>query len=712
MAQREFSLTRAADGMKRAADGGDLTVDMAFASETPYERWFGIEVLDVSEKAVRLQRLNDGAPLLYNHDWNDLRGVHVPGSVKAMKDGVLRGQVRITAATQAGRDAIALVESGVLTKASVGYQIHKIVEQTTSKDGRALERVLDGAAFERLLDTHSQTRDGRRHGGDVAAFRRSLDELYGDFAVAENGTSVRVTKRAEDAPATYRVIDWEPLENSLVTVPADNSVGVGRSFEPATATNTAPLSNPPATGITEEPTQMADKQAAAGANADTQDTQNRAHQQTQQGQQGAGQSGGGTGNGGQGQATGDRAVEMERNRRRGIENLCKANKIDDNIKEHWVGTGLSVEAITEDLLQILEARGKNNPQSEAKLGLTANETQRYSMFNAIRAVADKNWSNAGFELDCSRTIAQKLGRMPDPNKFYVPFEVQGRQVKAPQTRDLTVGTTTAGGFLVETTNMSFIELLRNRSVAYRMGARRLSGLVGNVTVPRQSAAATAVWLANEASTATESQQTFGQMALTPKTVGAYTEISRQLLLQSSPDAESIVTVDLATVCALAVDLGVIAGSGAAGQPTGIVNTAGIGSVTGTAMDYADVLQFQADVAAANVMPVNGGYVTTPAVALLMMTRQRFNSTDTPLWVGNIWDGQMSGFPAMSSNQMTAATMLFGDWAQVIVGEWGVLEVEVNPYANFQAGIIGVRAMVSMDVGLRYAAAFSYSTSIT
>jgi hypothetical protein len=57
-------------------------------------------------------------------------------------------------------------------------------------------------------------------------------------------------------------------------------------------------------------------------------------------------------------------------------------------------------------------------------------------------------------------------------------------------------------------------------------------------------------------------------------------------------------------------------------------------------------------------------------------------------------------------------MLYGDWDQVVIAEWGVLQVEVNPYANFQAGIIGVRAMVSVDVGLRYAAAFSLATSIT
>jgi hypothetical protein len=83
-----------------------------------------------------------------------------------------------------------------------------------------------------------------------------------------------------------------------------------------------------------------------------------------------------------------------------------------------------------------------------------------------------------------------------------------------------------------------------------------------------------------------------------------------------------------------------------------------------------------------------------------------------LWEGNVWDGTMCGFPAMTSLQVPSANALFGDWSELIIGEWGVLEVEVNPYANFAAGIIGVRAMHTVDVALRRPFAFSLATSIT
>ena len=412
------------------------------------------------------------------------------------------------------------------------------------------------------------------------------------------------------------------------------------------------------------------------------------------------------------------ALQLEQQRKQGIINLSKANKIDDRIRDHWIATGVGLDAVAEDLLRIMEERGKTNPQSVTELGLSPKETRTFSFMRAVAAVAEKNWNNAGFELECSREIAKRLNVVPDPHKFYVPLEIQRRSLPTPvealayslMKRDLTVATAGAGGYLVETTNVGFIEMLRNRSVAMNMGARRLTGLQGSVTVPRQSAAATAVWLANEASTITESQQTFVQMALSPKTVGAYTEISRQLLLQSDPSAEGIVMADLASVTALAVDLAALNGSGASGQPTGIINTSGIGAVTGTSLAYAGIVEFQTDVAAANI--AGNGYVTTPAVAGLLKQRVKFSSTASPIWDGRLEDANVDGYRGMSSNQMPTADMIFGDWSQLVLAEWGVLEVEVNPFANFQAAIVGVRAIYSIDVGVRYPAAFSLATSIT
>jgi HK97 family phage major capsid protein/HK97 family phage prohead protease len=516
---------------------------------------------------------------------------------------------------------------------------------------------------------------------------------------------------------TFTARDWEPYEASIVSVPADPSVGIGRqqgdevfevrilrASQPADSANQrkGPSIMKTDAELAAE-REAAEKEAKAKREKDERDAREKAEREAQEKLQ---------------QRS---AQDLEQGRIRAINNLAQANKIPENIRDTWIRQGYNLEQVSNDILNMLEQRGKSNPQPASRLGLTGVETQRFSLARAIVAASSKDWKNAGFELECSRAVAQKLNRVAEEYKFYIPFEVMERPLDQAVReylaglgrRDLTVATAGAGGFLVGTENIGFIEMLRNRSVAFRMGARRLSGLQGSVTVPRQSAAATAVWLANEASTATESQQTFVQMALAPKNVGAYTELSRQLLLQSSPGAEGIVTDDLAQVVATAADLGVLEGSGAGGQPTGISGTAGIGSVTGTSLAADGVLEFQSDVAGANVTPMRPGYVTTPAVAALLMVRPELPTTGTTrLWTGNIWDGALFGIPAMSSNQLTAASAIFGDWQEVVVGEWGVLEVEVNPYANFQAGIIGVRAMYSMDVGVRRPFAFSRATSIT
>ena len=631
-------------------DTGDYVVELSLASSEPYERWWGVEVLDCAPESVRLGRLNDGGAVLYNHNWNDLRGVHVPGTVRC-EDEKVRAEVRLTGATEAGREAVALVRSDVLTKTSVGYEIHKVIEQTTSKSGEAIVREIDGRAFSRVL-----TRSQAAAPGDVAAFRRALDAHAGPI------------ERAKNEPAIYRVVDWEPLETSLVTVPADPSVGVGRTVE---IVDPAPVSQP-------EPSpkevKMSDPVIDVAA---------------------------------------VQAAATEAAQRRTAEILAHADAFKD-----WAGVpemarqalvnGEPVEVFTKRLLEHI---GKTGKRLDPSIGMTDTEARRFSIVKAIRAMVSGDWSQAGFEREASnaaREVAQRNGAQSHGTEkgFFLPVEVQRR--------DLTVGTATAGGNMVATNlrPQDFIELLRNQMVLRDLGMRTLSGLVGNADITRQTGAATAYWLANEATAITESQQTVGLLQLRPKVVGAYTEVSRLLMQQSTPDADAFVQEDLAKVLALGIDLAGISGSGASGQPTGILNTAGIGAFTGTTLGLAGLMNAQEDVAGANALVDGCAYLTTPAVASLLAQRQKFASTDTPLWVGNILRGEVLGFRARASNQMSSATAIFGDFSQVILAEWGVLEIDINPYANFAAGITGIRAFYTCDIGVRIAGAFSAASTIT
>lgn len=675
----ETRLLDAAPGATTKASSGEVVFPISIASGYPVERWYGKEVLDM--KGARLDRLNDGANVLFNHNPDVILGTHVQGTAAVGADGVLRANVRLSPATQAGRDAIGLYEGGHLTKVSTGYSIKKVVERV-KKPGRTIERQIDGAVFERTV--RAMAAESRQ---DIAAFRRFIDEIAGPF------------DRAVDDECTYDITDWEPYESSMVSTPADPTVGAHRSSDielrvmaeevsTAAAAASAAASTARAADIqsattvvtTHREPKMAEGNAAAGANADDKRT----------------------------------AQELEQARINAIKTYAKGAQCDERITDHWIRTGVPLEKVADDILKIVEERSKNTTHSAAYLGLEEKDVKKWSLFRAISAIESGDWTKAGLELSCSRAVQEKSQRTPGGKSVFVPMDVLRSSQKTRDRRDLSVGTASAGGYLVDTENQGFIELLRNASVVFNMGARRLQGLQGNVTIPKQTAASTAYWLASETSTVTESTPTFGQLALSPKTCGAYNEISRQLLLQSSPDAEQLVMGDLAQVVGLGVDEAALNGSGSGGQPTGLIGTSGIGSVTGTSIAYAGIVEFQTDVATANALTpaASPGYVTTPTVAGLLKGRVKFTSTASPMWEGRLERGMVDGYAAMSSNQMPAGDMLFGDWGQMIIGEWGILEIAVNPQANFQAAIIGVRALYTVDVGIRIPAAFSLATSVT
>lgn len=611
--QRGLQLDRA------AVDEQARTATMAVASETPYDRWWGKEILKCGPGNVRLQRMLAGANLLMDHDTKDVVGV--VESVQIGTDLIVRAVVRFGRSARA-EEVWGDVRDGIRRSVSVGYLIHEAVLARRSDDA---------------------------------------DEL-------------------DD----YHVTDWEPYEVSLVSVPADPTVGIGRAADeadprvqttipaPIQAAATEPAADPSAT--TTPPSENRSMNAPAlNVSADAAAT-----------------------------------IAAERSRVREINAIADQFGKFDGVKAACakaLDDGATVDQVRTVVMQAVAA-AQTAPAPH--LDMEPRQAKRYSVVRAIRAMVDRDWRGAEFERECSAEILKRAGIDSAPNGgFFLPADIQKR--------DLTVGTATAGGNLVGTNLVpsSFIELLRARAVVAQLGAVMLPGLVGNVAIPKQTGAATAYWLQNEADPITESNHTFGQLSLTPKHVGAYTEISRQLMMQSTPAVDQLVMDDFARVLALAIDKAALEGTGSNGQPTGISQTSNIGSVTGTSLDLADCLEFQADLAGSNAL-VNGcAYVTTPAVAALLAGRARISSTDSvTLWRGNILEGQIEGFRAVSTTQVTAASMVFGDFSQVVIGEWGFLELAMNPYASFTAAITGIRAIQTVDVGVRHAAAFSRATSIT
>lgn len=487
---------------------------------------------------------------------------------------------------------------------------------------------------------------------------------------------------------TYTARDWEPLEVSIVTVPADPSVGIGRANDEAAISVRVIGGDPPANSATTQGARtMADAATAtAGAAADT--TANIS------------------------------ALDAEKERRQAIINLCKSNRIDARVQARWIEEGTPLTKVATEILDVMEERGKADPVTASALGLSTKDTQRYSLFRAIRALhyGSKNpqmLREAAFELECSAQVAKQLNR-GETSSILIPGEILKRGVGAEAaTRAMATQPGAKGGYMVGIEMMGFIDILRNRSVAMNMGARVLSGLQGNVVFPRQTGKPTVTWQAGEGTSVTAADQTLGQLSMTPKTCIAITDVSEQLLRQSTPSAEAFVMADLAADVALdGVDAATINGTGGA-QPLGIKNTAGV--TTGqdaAAFSYAKALAFPVAAGGSNAIRGNPGWVTNIAGAAIAMQKQRFTSTDTPLWEGNLMDGTLVGFRAMSSEQLASGNLIFGSWDELVIGEWGVLELATDTGGTrFNQAQVGIRAMWMVDVMLRYPQAFVVSTNL-
>jgi len=340
----------------------------------------------------------------------------------------------------------------------------------------------------------------------------------------------------------------------------------------------------------------------------------------------------------------------------------------------------------------------------SSLGLSRKEKDQYSLTRAILAAVKSDWRAAPHEHALSQAEYERRGTLPsNARSFAIPQDILER--------DLIVASG-GGAYLVhDDAPKTFVDFLRANSIADALGVQRLPGLVGTQAIPKATAGSTGYWLADETTQITASQPTVGQLTMTPKNVAAYISTTHRFITQTSEAAQNFILRDLAGQIRSAVDVAIVAGSGASGEPTGVVTQAA-GAFTGTSLDFAKLLNAHSDLAAANALTPQAALVTTPAVAALLAARVQFASTASPLWVGSLSRGTSLGHLAISSASMPAATAIFGDFTTVILGEWGGLELMTNPFADFTRGYIALRAFYSVDVGVRAPGAFSVATSIT
>ena len=584
---------RAAEG--EMVDEDDRRVRMSLSSEEPVERSFGLEVLEHSEEAVDLTRLNSGhAPLLLDHDLTKQIGV-VERTYLDATDRRLRAVVRFGKSALA-REIYDDVKDGIRSNVSIGYQI------------------------------------------------RNMD--------AKN-----------DRAGTVSVNSWMPYEASIVSVTADAGVGVNRSAETKTVIEVKETPK-----MTE---QNVDEIREAASEAAKRDFQKNAGEIIK--------------------------LAQKHNRR--------------DLADKAIGDGLSVAQFRGVLL---DAIGEGTPleQSVGAVEMSAKEERDYSFMKAVRGLVNGSGLQ-GLEREVSEEIAMRSGR--EARGFYAPDHFWTGK------RDLTAGTNSAGGFLKPTEHLGneFVDALRARLVFSELGSRVMSGLKGDVAIPKLSTGVSAGFVAENGATS-EVNAVFSQITMSPKSLGAFTDVSRLLMIQSDPSVEQIVRDDLLNSIAQKIEDVAIEGGGS-NEPTGITGTTGIGSVAiganGGDLTWQAITDLVKEVEVDNAA-INGNtlaYLTNPKVKSHMASTSKVASTDSIMLLEAPYNN-VYGYNLATTNNVpsdltkgtltTASALIFGDFSQLMMGFFSTPDILIDPYTGGSSGAVRIRVMQEMDIAVRHSQSFA------
>jgi HK97 family phage major capsid protein len=329
--------------------------------------------------------------------------------------------------------------------------------------------------------------------------------------------------------------------------------------------------------------------------------------------------------------------------------------------------------------------------------------RRYSVMNVIRSMAGMK-ADIGMERELSDELAKQ--RNVAARGIIIPHAALAK-------RDFTVSGTTSYSVATDLIASEFIDLLRTKSVLGAAGVRFLTGLVGNVAIPKMTAGATGYWV-SEGGTITESQPTLDQVAGSPHTCGVMTDISRRLILQSTPSAEMLVRDEIIERIVRTIQIAVFAGTGSDGQPSAITNATGINnpSVTQGTPTYAEILNFPGSIMADNAEADGQKWIMTAEVwAKLAATMRTATYGDIP--VLDPISKTCIGFPYLVTEDVPANSLWFGNWATVNVGVWGNgIDINVDDKTLSSSGGIRIIGLQDVDVMVRQGYALAYNTAVT
>ena len=542
-----------------------------------------------------------------------------------------------------------------------------------------------------------------------------------EAGITRNVSFAYEIKELEERADGVYVTNWPVLEVSSVSVPADQTVGLGRAMdEPAADSEPAPEPVAPAEVIATVDTDAIKAAITEVVLSLNQQTAERTESTDEHPM-----------------TTEINVAEVQQDARRAerervatIRGMCDQFKLPE-LAEKLINEDATVDAARAVVMEQLGMRkvqfeGRVHDAGAAELGLSKREVKRYSFLRVAQYLADpspRTAEAAAFELDVARAAQAKHSR--SANGVLIPWEVLGAN-RAAETPGQTVGTFGDGGALVSTDRLDaqFIDLIRNRSAFLNSGLTMLSGLEGNVEIPKKLTSSQ-YYFVGENADVTNSKLTFGLVNMIPRTIGVRVPISRRMMIQASPDIENLVRLDMAESVALGMDYTIGYGTGSNGQPLGIINTTGIGSVTlggGVSKtfpaslgggshncgDWEDYVDLETALAVNNLDAGSMRYLMNSGVRGALKQTLKVSGD---AGAGYIFTdaGTINGYPTVISNQLQTNDVLFGNFSDCVVGMWSGLDVVVDPYTQSASGQVILTVHQDFDVAVRRAQSFALAT---
>lgn len=431
-----------------------------------------------------------------------------------------------------------------------------------------------------------------------------------------------------------------------------------------------------------------------------------------------------------------KAASAERTRIKEINSMCAKRGFND-LADQLINNGSSVDSCRQAILERIDAKPVVTAKPiEEQLSPKEKEqyARDYKITSGIRGLLTNDWSDkaSGFAKEISQQIAKDSQRSNSSQSLFIPYSALAKRATY-----VTSGATT-GGNIVATDLLAddFIEALRNSTVMVGLGVQTLSGLVGDVAIPRRSGVASTGYLSSETAALSQAESTFDQISMTPKTLGTLSKFSRNMLIQATPGIEDLVRTDILGGINLGLDLGILNGTGSSGQPTGIMQTSGIGSVAmgtnGGAITVDALVDLETammeDNAAVNADSIS--YVTNAKVLgaikklktsggeyLVNNNLQALGRGSTPVAV--------NGYPLAMTNQVpsnltkgstsgSCSAVVMGDFSQAILGLFGSgIEITAGEDSDdFAKNLVSIKGVVAFDVAVRHAQSFAAILDVT